>query len=354
METNLNALLNECIKANSSDLHITAYSPPFIRVDGSLQPLEKHGELTPEQAKKICYEVLTHEMATKLERDLELDLSFTFEEKNRVRGNIFWQQNTVSGAFRVIPLEVPSGAELGVPEVVMQLTQKPRGLVLVTGPTGSGKSTTIAAMIEKINEEEKRHIITIEDPIEYIHFNKKCLINQREVGPDTLSFKNGLKYILRQDPDVVLIGEMRDLETIHSAITVAETGHLVFATLHTNDAAQTIDRIIDVFPPSNQPQIREQLALVLEGVICQQLVPMKDGGRTLAMEIMIPTSAIRNLIREGKTHQIYAQMQMGQKGTQMTTINQSLAALVKEKKITYEEGFYRCTNKEEFEQMAKH
>lgn len=352
METNLKKLLEECVKAGSSDLHIAAYAPPFIRVDGALEPLEKYDNLTPEEAQEICYGVLTPEKQTKLENELELDLSFTFEEKNRVRANIFWQQDSVAGAFRVIPLDIPDAKELGIPETVMELTKKPRGLILVTGPTGSGKSTTLAALINKINEEQHGHIITIEDPIEYIHCHKNCLINQREIGPDTKNFNTALKYILRQDPDVVLIGEMRDLETIQSAITVAETGHLVFATLHTNDAAQTIDRIVDVFPPHHQPQIRTQLASILEGIVSQQLVPLIGGGRTLALEIMIPSAAIRNLIREAKTHQIYAQMQMGQGESHMQTINQSLALLVKNKKITYVEGFFRCTNREEFVSIA--
>lgn len=352
MEFDLKKLLEECINANGSDLHIAAYAPPFIRVDGTLRPLEKYGTLNPEKARDLCYEVLTAEKQSKLESELEIDLSFTFEEKNRIRANIFWQQSTVAGAFRSIPLEIPSAEELGIPEMVMGLTKKPRGFILVTGPTGSGKSTTLAAMVDKINEEQHGHIVTIEDPVEYIHYHKNCLVNQREIGPDTLNFKNALKYILRQDPDVVLVGEMRDLETIQSAITVAETGHLVLATLHTNDAAQTIDRIIDVFPPHHQPQIRTQLSSILEGIVSQQLLPLIGGGRTLAMEIMIPTSGIRNLIREGKTHQIYAQMQVGQDETHMQTLNQSLAALVKAKKIDYNEGLYRCSNAEEFISLA--
>lgn len=352
MDFNLKKLLEECVKAGGSDLHIAAYASPSIRVDGALRPLEKYGMLSPEKSQELCYEILTPEKQTRLESDLEIDLSFTFEEKNRIRTNIFWQQATVAGAFRVIPLEIPSFQELGLPEIAMDLTRKPRGLVLVTGPTGSGKSTTLASMIDKINNEINGHIITVEDPIEYIHYHKNCIVNQREVGPDTLNFKNALKYIFRQDPDVVLIGEMRDLETIQSALTVAETGHLVLATLHTNDAVQTIDRIVDVFPPHHQPQIRSQLASVLEGIISQQLVPLLGGGRTLALEIMIPTSGIKNLIRESKTHQIYAQMQVGQEETHMQTMNQSLAALVKEEKISLDEGLFRSTNGEEFLSLA--
>ncbi len=352
MEFQLKNLLTDCIKAKSSDLHIAANSPVYIRVDGSLKSLEKYGHLSVEKAKELCYEILTREKQAKLEKDLELDLSFTFEDKNRVRANIFWQQNSVAAAFRIIPLEIPSVEELGIPPVVMEVAHKPRGLVLVTGPTGSGKSTTLAAMINKINEEREAHIITIEDPVEYMHECKKCLINQREVGPDTHDFKNALKYILRQDPDVVLVGEMRDLETIQSAITVAETGHLVLATLHTNDAAQTIDRIIDVFPPHQQPQIRTQVSSILQGIFSQQLLPLKEGGRTLALEIMIPTSGIRNLIREGKTHQIYAQMQMGREESKMQTMNESLAVLFRHGKIDYDEGFFRATNPDEFVSLA--
>lgn len=352
MALSLKELLEECINANGSDLHVATYSPPQIRVDGKLIPLHKYGNLEPEQAKDICYSVLTPEKQAKLESELEIDLSFSFEESRRVRANIFWQQNSIAGAFRVIPMEIPAAETLGLPEVAMELIHKPRGLILVTGPTGSGKSTTLASMINKINELRNDHIITIEDPIEYIYRHNKSMINQREVGADTTSFKNALKYILRQDPDVVLVGEMRDLETIQSAITVAETGHLVLATLHTNSAVQTIDRIIDVFPPHHQPQIRTQLSFILEGVLSQQLIPCIGGGRTLALEIMLPTHAIRTLIREGKSHQIYALMQMGQEESRMQTLNQSLASLVKAKKISYDEAYFRCANVEEFVSLA--
>jgi twitching motility protein PilT len=261
--------------------------------------------------------------------------------------------DTIAGAFRNIPYNIRTAAELGIPETMMALTQKPRGLVLVTGPTGSGKSTTLAAMIEQINQTRPDHITTIEDPIEYLYKPKKALINQREIGQDTHSFANALKYILRQDPDVVLVGEMRDLETISAAITTAETGHLVFATLHTNTAVQTVDRIIDVFPPHHQPQIRTELSFILEGVISQQLIPKIGGGRALALEIMFPTSGIRNLIREAKTHQIYSQMQMGQEATGMQTMNQALAGLVRNESISYDDGLAYCTDVDEFKALAK-
>jgi len=257
--------------------------------------------------------------------------------------------DNTSGAFRVIPFEIPEPEELGLPECMLSITEKPRGLVLVTGVTGCGKSTSLAAMIERINRTRKDHIITIEDPIEYIYQQKGCIINQREVGQDTLSFANALKYTLRQDPDVVLVGEMRDLETIQSALTIAETGHLVFATLHTNTAVQTIDRIIDVFPPHHQPQVRTQLSFILEGVFCQQLMPRIGGGRALAVEALLPNSGIRNTIREGKTHQISAQMQMGQKETEMFTMDQSLARLVKRGVIEEAEARRRAVDQTDFD-----
>jgi twitching motility protein PilT len=352
MDLALNNLLHECSKAGGSDLHIEANARPQIRVDGHLRPLDKYPILNPEQTKDLCYEILTQEKQSKLESERELDISFTFEGKNRIRANIYWQQNSAAGAFRLIPLGIPSAEELGISDVVMNLTHKPRGLILVTGPTGSGKSTTLAAMLDKINESRSDHIITVEDPIEYIYNNKSCVVSQREVGSDTLSFVTALKYILRQDPDIVLIGEMRDLETIQSAITVAETGHLVLATLHTNNAVQTVDRIIDVFPPHQQPQVRTQLSFILEGIVSQQLIPKINGGRALAMELMFPTPAIRNLIREGKTHQIFAQMQVGREETKMQTINQALAELVVNKAIDYEEGYLRCTDTDEFTSIA--
>ena len=283
--------------------------------------------------------MLTDQQKLRFEEDHELDFSFGVQDLSRFRANLFMQRGAVAGAFRTIPFQIQAFSELGLPQVLAELCNKPRGLVLVTGPTGSGKSTTLAAMIDKINRERHEHIITIEDPIEYLHPHKSCVVNQREVGTDTTSFKQALKHILRQDPDVVLIGEMRDLETIEAALVTAETGHLVFATLHTNSAAQTINRIIDVFPPNQQSQIRAQLSFVLEGVIAQSLVPKADGqGRVPAMEIMIPNAAIRNLIREDKIHQIYSQMQIGQGKSGMQTMNQCLANLFLRRLISLEEA----------------
>jgi twitching motility protein PilT len=281
----------------------------------------------PQETKRLCYSILTEAQKQRFEEEWELDLSFGVKGLSRFRANIFMQRGAVAGAFRTIPFRVRTFEDLGLPPVVKELCKKPRGLVLVTGPTGSGKSTTLGAMIDKINSERQEHIVTVEDPIEYLHPHKKCLVNQREVSADTQSFKRALKYILRQDPDVVLVGEMRDLETIEAALTVAETGHLVFATLHTNSCVQTINRILDVFPPYQQPQVRAQLSFVLEGVLSQILIPKASGsGRALCLEIMIPNPAIRNLIREEKVHQIYSQMQVGQTKFGMQTMNQSLIA----------------------------
>jgi len=348
----LTQLLEKAQAVNASDLHICAGVHPQIRVDGTLKSVEGFKPLSPEEAQTICFEALSPEQRKKFEAAGELDLSFSLGEKARIRANIFNQQNTVAGAFRSIPFVIPNAEELGIPDPIIKLTEKPRGLVLVTGPTGSGKSTTLASLIDNINRTRHEHIITVEDPIEYIHTPKKSLINQREVGKDTQSFVTALKYILRQDPDVVLIGEMRDLETISAAITTAETGHLVFATLHTNTAVQTIDRIIDVFPPHHQPQIRTELSFILEGVVCQQLLPRIGGGRALALEMMFPTSAIRNLIREAKTHQIYSQMMMGQGQSTMQTLNQSLVKLVKDQVVSLEDARTRCTDVEEFNRLA--
>ncbi|MFH1830854.1 MAG: type IV pilus twitching motility protein PilT [Pseudomonadota bacterium] len=348
MPTTLTELLSKAVSQNASDLHISTGLPPQIRVDGSLRPLHDK-PLSAEETQAICYECLDQEQVMKFEAEKSIDLSFGIEETARFRGNIYWSMGTVAGSFRAIPYEIPTPAELGLPDVALGITNKPRGLVLVTGPTGSGKSTTIASLIERINLSRNDHIITIEDPIEYVFTQKKCVINQREIGHDTLSFQRALKYVLRQDPDVVLIGEMRDLETIQSAITIAETGHLVFATLHTNTAVQTIDRIIDVFTPHQQAQIRTQLSFILEGVFCQQLIPKKGGGRVLAMEILLPHSGIRNTIREGKTHQIGAQMEMGQRETSMITMDQSLAKLVHEGKVEVGEAARRSVNMQDFE-----
>jgi twitching motility protein PilT len=291
-------LLKIMIEKNASDLHVTTASPPRLRIDGKLIPLD-HPALSPVETKALCYSILTDAQKQKFEEHNELDLSFGVKGLSRFRGNIFMQRGAVAAAFRTIPFEIRTFQDLGLPEVVNDLVKKPRGLILCTGPTGSGKSTTLAAMIDRINSERYEHIITVEDPIEYLHSHKKCLINQREVNADTASFKAALKYVLRQDPDVVLIGEMRDLETIEAALTVSETGHLSLATLHTNSAVQTINRIIDVFPPHQQEQIRVQLSFVLEGILSQQLIAKKTGkGRALAVEVLVPNPAIRNLIRE--------------------------------------------------------
>jgi twitching motility protein PilT len=348
---NLHQLLKDLIDQGGSDLHITTNSPPQVRVDGKLAPMEMPA-LTPVETKQLCYSVLTEAQKHKFEEENELDLSFGVKGLSRFRGNIFIQRGAVAGVFRVIPYKILTFEELGLPPVVKDLADKPRGLILVTGPTGSGKSTTLASIIDRINNDRREHIVTVEDPIEYLHPHKGCLVNQREVGADTRSFKNALKYILRQDPDVVLIGELRDLETIEAALTVAETGHLCFATLHTNSCVQTINRIIDVFPPYQQTQVRTQLSFVLEGALSQTLIPRMGGkGRALALEIMIPNPAIRNLIREDKIHQIYSQMQVGQEKFGMQTMNQSLFSLVSRRIISLEDGIGRSHDPDEFRQM---
>jgi twitching motility protein PilT len=348
---NLHQLLKELIDKGGSDLHITTNSPPQIRVDGKLEPMDLPA-LSPVETKQLCYSVLTEAQKHKFEEENELDLSFGVKGLSRFRGNVFIQRGAVAGVFRVIPYKILTFEELGLPPVVKELAAKPRGLVLVTGPTGSGKSTTLASIIDRINMDRREHIVTVEDPIEYLHPHKGCLVNQREVGADTRSFKNALKYILRQDPDIVLVGELRDLETIESALTVAETGHLCFATLHTNSCVQTINRIIDVFPPYQQTQVRTQLSFVLEGVLSQTLIPRVGGtGRVLALEVMIPNPAIRNLIREDKIHQIYSQMQVGQEKFGMQTMNQSLISLVSRRLISLEDALGRSSDPDEFKQM---
>jgi twitching motility protein PilT len=347
----IHALLKVMIEKGASDLHITSGSPPQLRIDGRLIPL-KTEPLTPTDTKEICYSVLTDAQRARFEEDQELDLSFGVKNLARFRANVFYQRGSVAGAFRTIPFQIRTLTELGLPPVVEDMARKPRGLILVTGPTGSGKSTTLAAMIDLINTEERGHIITIEDPIEYLHPHKGCVVNQREVGADTQNFKRALKYILRQDPDVVLIGEMRDLETIEAALVTAETGHLCLATLHTNTAVQTINRVIDVFPPHQQTQVKIQLSFVLEGILCQNLLPKATGpGRCLAVEVMIPNPAIRNLIREDKIHQIYSQMQIGQSKFGMQTLNQSLFNLFISRTITLEEALGRSADVEELKTM---
>jgi len=348
---NLHQLLKAMVEKGASDLHITTGSAPQLRIDGKLVPL-KTGALSPVETKQLCYSILTDAQKHKFEEESELDLSFGVKGLSRFRANIFMQRGAVAGAFRTIPFKILSFQELGLPTIVSDLAKKPRGLILVTGPTGSGKSTTLASIIDKINTERHEHIITIEDPIEYLHPHKNCIVNQREVGADTQGFKKALKHILRQDPDVVLIGEMRDLETIEAALVISETGHLAFATLHTNSAVQTINRILDVFPPHQQPQVRAQLSFVLEGVLTQNLLPRAGSpGRVLAIEIMVPNAAIRNLIREDKVHQIYSQMQMGQTKFGMQTFNQSLAALFNRRLITVDEALGRSSDPDELRGM---
>lgn len=350
---NIYDLLKTMIEKGASDLHITTATPPRLRIDGKLVPLDNPA-LTPVETKALCYSILTDSQKHKFEEHNELDLSFGVKGLSRFRGNIFMQRGAVAGAFRTIPFEIRTFVDLGLPEIVNDLVKKPRGLILVTGATGSGKSTTLAAMVDRINSERYEHIITIEDPIEYLHGHKKCLINQREVNADTVSFKAALRYVLRQDPDVVLIGEMRDLETIEAALTVAETGHLTLATLHTNSAIQTINRIIDVFPPHQQEQIRVQLSFVLEGIVAQQLVPKKTGkGRALAVELLVPNPAIRNLIREDKIHQIYSMMQTGQTKFGMQTMNQSLVELYTKGHLSYEDAIGRSMVPEELINMLQ-
>jgi len=346
-------LLKVMIEKGASDLHITTGSPPRIRIDGRLIPLD-HPSLAPAETKALCYSVLTDAQKHKFEENNELDLSFGVKGLSRFRGNVFMQRGAVAAAFRTIPFQIKTFQELGLPEIVNDMVKKPRGLILVTGPTGSGKSTTLATMIDRINSERPDHIITVEDPIEYIHNHKKSLINQREVNSDTASFKSALKYVLRQDPDVVLIGEMRDLETIEAALTVSETGRLTLATLHTNSAVQTINRIIDVFPSHQQGQIRTQLSFVLEGILAQQLIARKSGqGRVLAVELLMPTPAIRNLIREDKVHQIYSMMQTGQARFGMQTMNQSLFDLYTRGLLSYEDAIGRSSVPEELLTMIQ-
>lgn len=334
----------------ASDLHITKGSPPQIRMDGHLVKL-KTEPLSADDTKAICYSVLSGAQKATFEEHNELDFSFGIQGLARFRGNVFVQQKAVGGAFRLIPFKIRNFDELGLPKVVSDLVKKPRGLILVTGPTGSGKSTTLAAMIDKINEDDHGHIVTIEDPVEFLHEHKNCIINQREVGSDTHSFKKALKSILRQDPDCVLIGELRDLETIEAALTIAETGHLCFGTLHTNGAVQTMNRIIDVFPSYQQPQIRAQLSFVLEGVLSQSLVPKIGGGRALVLEVLVPTPAIRNLIREDKIHQLYSQMQLGQAKFGMQTANQCLLGHVQRKWITLDQAVEYSSDPEELRNM---
>lgn len=349
----LSELLQKLVEMGGSDLHLTPNSAPRIRLHGQIAPLS-YPVLTPADTKRLAYSVMTDEQKSRYEESLEIDFSFGIKGLARFRANVFTQRGTAAAAFRLIPFQIRSFEELNLPPVLEKLCEKPRGLILITGPTGSGKSTTLAAMIDKINRERREHIITVEDPIEFLHEHKNCLINQREVHSDTHSFTAALRVALREDPDVVLIGELRDLETIEAALRIAETGHLTFATLHTNSAYTTINRVIDVFPAHQQQQIRAQMSLVLEGIMCQILIPRADGeGRVVATELLIPNPAIRNLIRENKIHQIYSAMQTGQEKYAMQTMNQSLASLYLERKITFEDCLSRSSNVDELLEMLR-
>jgi twitching motility protein PilT len=344
-------LLKTVVDMDGSDLHITTNTPPQVRVDGHLQRLQGP-DMQPADTKQLVYSVLTDAQKKRFEETMELDFSFGIRGLARFRCNVFNQRGAVGAVYRLIPEKVRTFGELGLPAVVATLSDRPRGLVLVTGPTGSGKSTTLAAMLDKVNSERHDHIITIEDPIEYIHQHKNCLVNQREVHSDTASFSNALRAAMREDPDIVLIGEMRDLETVEAALKIAETGHLTFATLHTNSAAQTINRIIDIFPAGQQSQIRTQLSLVLEAIVCQALLPRADGkGRVCSLEIMVPTPGIRALIRDDKVHQIYGAMQTGQEKLGMQTANQSLATLYMKRTITLETALNASSLKDELKEM---
>ena len=348
----LTELLIETLDRGCSDLHLTIGAPPTVRQHGHLEAMEGRAVLVPQTLQKTLYAILSQKQREKFEEELELDFAYSVPGRARFRVNIYRQRDAIGAAFRLIPYEIKPLDALGVPPSVSNFAMLPRGFVLVTGPTGSGKSTTLAAVVDAANRQRRDHIMTVEDPIEFLHEHKGCLINQREVGEDTHSFKNALKHVLRQDPDIILVGEMRDLETIEIALTAAETGHLVMATLHTQDAAQTIDRVIDVFPPHQQQQVRVQLAGALQGVVCQQLVKTADGhGRVVAAEVLTATPAIRNLIREGKTHQIYSALQAGAKHG-MQTMDSHLAQLVKQGRITYDSALEKCHHVEDFNRLC--
>jgi len=346
-------LLQKVLLAGSSDLHLTIGIPPQMRVDGKLRPAGDE-LIGAADTKRLAYSVMTDMQKHAFEEKWEIDFSFGIKDLCRFRANVFTQRGAVAAVFRVIPFEIRSFEALKLPTIVEKLCDKPRGLILVTGPTGSGKSTTLAAMIDKINRERHEHIITIEDPIEFLHTHKSCIVNQREVNTDTHSFAEALRVALREDPDVVLIGEMRDLETVESALRIAETGHLTLATLHTNSAATTIHRVVDIFPANQQPQIRAQLSMVLEGILCQSLIPKLNGtGRSMAMEILVPNAAVRNLIREDKVHQIYSAMQTGQEKFGMQTFNQSLAQLALTRQISVEDALMKSSNIDELQDLIQ-
>ena len=351
-DVDLDRVLRAMVEAGGSDLHLTVGAPPMIRRNGSLVPLEGEAMVLPEGLQRTLYSIMTQKQREKFELNLELDFAHAVRGLSRFRVNMYQQRESMGAVFRVIPYDIKPLEDLGVPAVVANFAGLPRGLVLVTGPTGSGKSTTLASIIDLANRTRSDHIMTVEDPIEFLHRHKKCIINQREVGTDTHSFASALKHVLRQDPDIILVGELRDLETMSVALTAAETGHLVFATLHTQDAAQTIDRIIDVFPPEQQGQVRTQLASALQGVVCQTLCKRTGRpGRVVATEVMIATPAIRNLVREGKTHQIYSAMQAGQQ-LGMHTLDQHLADLVRTNQISYETGLEKCHHVEDYNKLT--
>ncbi len=351
MNLDFSEILLEVVRLKASDLHITAGAPPMLRVRGGLVPVEGAPKLTPTDTREIVYTILNSSQRQRLETDWQIDFAYSIPGHARFRVNSYFQRGTIGAAFRLIPAETVPIQTLGLPPVVCEFARKPRGIVLVTGPTGSGKSTTLASLINEINETRDEHIMTIEDPIEFLHRHKKCIVNQREVGGDAQSFAMALKAALRQDPDVILVGEMRDMETIGTALTAAETGHLVFATLHTQDAPQTVDRIIDVFPPSQQGQIRAQLAIGLQGIVTQTLVPTADGkGRCVAAEVLVPTPGVRNLIREGKTHQIYSLIQTGA-AHGMQTMDTSLADLVRSGLIAQAAAETRSSSVEELRKL---
>jgi len=339
-------LLKLAVDQNASDLHITAGSPPCLRIEGRIVRV-KTEDLKPEDTRRLCYSVVSDAQKSKFETTKELDFSFDVKDLSRFRGNFFFQKNAVSGAFRRVPMAIPKYTDLGLPSAVPKLTTFPNGLVLVTGPTGSGKSTTIASLIDKVNSEREGHIVTLEDPIEFIHQHKNCIVNQREVGIDCIDFGEGLKHMMRQDPDFCLIGEMRDQETIETALKLAETGHLVFATLHTNSAVQTINRLVSVFPPEQQERIRMLLSFTLQAVVSQRLIPGVSGRRVLVCEFLLLNAGIRNLIREGKLHQIQSMMEVGQERSGMVTLNQALTDLIKANRITDKEAYLATNNPEE-------
>lgn len=351
MEFDFADILVEVLESGASDLHLTAGAPPMLRKRGRLSPIADAPIMGPQEVREIVYSILSNAQRQKLETDWQIDLAYSIPGKARFRVNAYFQRASIGAAFRLIPQEMPELDSLGLPPVLRDFTAKPRGLVLVTGPTGSGKSTTLAAMIDVINQGRSEHIMTVEDPIEFLHRHKQCIVNQREVGADAQSFAMALKAALRQDPDVILVGEMRDLETISTALTAAETGHLVFATLHTQDTAQTVDRVVDVFPPAQQHQVRMQLSIALQGIVTQQLLPTADGsGRCCAAEVLVPTPAVRNLVREGKTHQIYSTLQTGG-SFGMQTMDAALADLVRRNKISRELAESRSAAPEELRRL---